>query len=263
MRLPSCSPVRGSTTPGSGSRWGSTSRPSGPCSRSGGRPGPELVAQTIADAIESDERRLRWPVGVDAEMISAARNPLTYDEFEATMRAYFGIDWQCKRRLNAPALRTGQSAAGSSGRDDRGDSDELTRCELQLSVGGVAGPEGHELVAPQEPEHAARDEGTGAERGQRPHLRRADERDDLVAQRREVRSSAIGLAQLEDYLTRLVEPDGRAVDVGAGGASQVCLFQDLAGRDALDVACGERGADRRRLLCSRRSRGLLRGAVVT
>jgi NAD(P)-dependent dehydrogenase (short-subunit alcohol dehydrogenase family) len=62
--------------------------------RSGGDvPGPELVAQTIADAIESDEHRLRWPVGVDAEMISAARNPLTYDDFEAMMRAHLGIDW--------------------------------------------------------------------------------------------------------------------------------------------------------------------------
>jgi short-subunit dehydrogenase len=56
-------------------------------------PGAELVAQTIADAIESEEHHLRWPVGVDAEMISAARNPLSYDEFEATMRAFLGIDW--------------------------------------------------------------------------------------------------------------------------------------------------------------------------
>jgi hypothetical protein len=36
---------------------------------------------------------LFWPVGVDAEMISAARNPVTYDAFEATMRAYLEIDW--------------------------------------------------------------------------------------------------------------------------------------------------------------------------
>jgi len=62
--------------------------------RSGGEvPGPEFVAQTIADAIESDEYRLRWPVGVDAEMISAARNPLSYDDFEATMRAFLDVHW--------------------------------------------------------------------------------------------------------------------------------------------------------------------------
>jgi NAD(P)-dependent dehydrogenase (short-subunit alcohol dehydrogenase family) len=62
--------------------------------RGGGEvPGPELVAQRIADAIESDEHRLRWPVGTDAEMISAARNPVSYDDFEATMRAVLAIDW--------------------------------------------------------------------------------------------------------------------------------------------------------------------------
>jgi NAD(P)-dependent dehydrogenase (short-subunit alcohol dehydrogenase family) len=56
-------------------------------------PGCDCVAQTIADAIESDEYHLRWPVGQDAQMISAARNPVTYDEFEATMRAFLQVDW--------------------------------------------------------------------------------------------------------------------------------------------------------------------------
>jgi NAD(P)-dependent dehydrogenase (short-subunit alcohol dehydrogenase family) len=62
---------------------------------SGGQapPGPELVAAVIADALESDQRRLRWPVGSDAEMVAAARQGASYDDFEATMRAFLGLDW--------------------------------------------------------------------------------------------------------------------------------------------------------------------------
>ena len=33
-------------------------------------PGPELVASVIADALESDRRQLRWPVGVDADLVA-------------------------------------------------------------------------------------------------------------------------------------------------------------------------------------------------
>jgi NAD(P)-dependent dehydrogenase (short-subunit alcohol dehydrogenase family) len=56
-------------------------------------PGPQAVAATIADAIESDEPRLRWPVGADAEMVLAARSSSTDEEFEATMRGVLGIEW--------------------------------------------------------------------------------------------------------------------------------------------------------------------------
>jgi short-subunit dehydrogenase len=56
-------------------------------------PGPDLVASVIADAIESDEKRLRWPVGRDAEMVAAARQPVSYDDFEATMRQFLQLDW--------------------------------------------------------------------------------------------------------------------------------------------------------------------------
>jgi NAD(P)-dependent dehydrogenase (short-subunit alcohol dehydrogenase family) len=56
-------------------------------------PGPEPVAQVIADAIESDEPRLRWPVGDDAEMVLAVRATSTDEEFEATMRGTLGLTW--------------------------------------------------------------------------------------------------------------------------------------------------------------------------
>jgi NAD(P)-dependent dehydrogenase (short-subunit alcohol dehydrogenase family) len=62
---------------------------------SGGEPapGPELVAAVIADALESDRAQLRWPVGSDAEMIAAARQGMSYDDFEAAMRAVLQLDW--------------------------------------------------------------------------------------------------------------------------------------------------------------------------
>lgn len=56
-------------------------------------PGPELVASVIADAIESDVARLRWPVGSDAELVTSARQGSSYDDFEATMRQFLGLDW--------------------------------------------------------------------------------------------------------------------------------------------------------------------------
>ena len=59
----------------------------------GSAPGPEPVAQAIADAIESDDPRLRWPVGDDAEMILATRATSTDEEFEATMRGALGLTW--------------------------------------------------------------------------------------------------------------------------------------------------------------------------
>jgi short-subunit dehydrogenase len=62
---------------------------------SGGQPapGPELVASVIGDALESDAARLRWPVGSDAELVAAARQGTSYDDFEAAMRQVLGLDW--------------------------------------------------------------------------------------------------------------------------------------------------------------------------
>jgi NAD(P)-dependent dehydrogenase (short-subunit alcohol dehydrogenase family) len=56
-------------------------------------PGPELVAAVIADALDSDRRQLRWPVGSDAEMVAAARQGTNYDDFEAAMRQVLELDW--------------------------------------------------------------------------------------------------------------------------------------------------------------------------
>lgn len=59
----------------------------------GDAPGPAAVAIAIADAVESTEPKLRWPVGGDAEMVLAARAASTDEEFEATMRATLGLTW--------------------------------------------------------------------------------------------------------------------------------------------------------------------------
>jgi short-subunit dehydrogenase len=56
-------------------------------------PGPELVAAAIADALDSDARQLRWPVGSDAELVAGARQGTSYDEFESAMRQVLGLDW--------------------------------------------------------------------------------------------------------------------------------------------------------------------------
>jgi short-subunit dehydrogenase len=56
-------------------------------------PGPELVASVIGDALESDRAQLRWPVGNDAEMVAAARQGMSYDDFEAAMRQVLELDW--------------------------------------------------------------------------------------------------------------------------------------------------------------------------
>lgn len=59
----------------------------------GDPPGPELVAVAIADALEEDEPVLRRPVGADAEMVVAARESMTYEQFIASMRELLGLDW--------------------------------------------------------------------------------------------------------------------------------------------------------------------------
>ena len=59
----------------------------------GERPGPELVAQTIADAVEGREQKLRWLVGDDAKLVMDVRTSMNDEEFEATMRQTLQLDW--------------------------------------------------------------------------------------------------------------------------------------------------------------------------
>jgi NAD(P)-dependent dehydrogenase (short-subunit alcohol dehydrogenase family) len=59
----------------------------------GDPPGPELVAAAIADALEEEEPVLRHPVGADAEMVVAARESMSYEQFIASMRDLLGLDW--------------------------------------------------------------------------------------------------------------------------------------------------------------------------
>lgn len=59
----------------------------------GGRPGPEIVATAIADAVDHPAPPLRIPVGADAEMILATRQAMGDADFEATMRKALGFDW--------------------------------------------------------------------------------------------------------------------------------------------------------------------------
>jgi NAD(P)-dependent dehydrogenase (short-subunit alcohol dehydrogenase family) len=58
-----------------------------------GRPGPELVARAIADAIEDPATPLRVPVGEDAKLILGTRQQLDDATFEATMRQVLNLTW--------------------------------------------------------------------------------------------------------------------------------------------------------------------------
>lgn len=58
-----------------------------------GRPGPEIVAEAISDAIEDPATPLRVPVGVDAVNILAIRYQLDDEAFEATMRQVLDLTW--------------------------------------------------------------------------------------------------------------------------------------------------------------------------
>jgi len=58
-----------------------------------GRPGPEIVAVAIADALEDPTTPLRVPVGTDAETILATRHQLDDATFEATMRQVLDLTW--------------------------------------------------------------------------------------------------------------------------------------------------------------------------
>jgi hypothetical protein len=56
-------------------------------------PGPEAVAQVIADVVESDAPAFRHPVGDDAVMVLAARAQMDDETFEATMRETLELRW--------------------------------------------------------------------------------------------------------------------------------------------------------------------------
>lgn len=55
--------------------------------------GPEVVAQTIADAVEGKDQKLRWLVGDDADLVMSVRRQMNDEEFEATMRQTLQLDW--------------------------------------------------------------------------------------------------------------------------------------------------------------------------
>jgi NAD(P)-dependent dehydrogenase (short-subunit alcohol dehydrogenase family) len=59
----------------------------------GARPGPELVAEAIATAIEADAGPLRVPVGADAELVLGARGSMDDTAFEAAMRQVLNLTW--------------------------------------------------------------------------------------------------------------------------------------------------------------------------
>jgi NAD(P)-dependent dehydrogenase (short-subunit alcohol dehydrogenase family) len=58
-----------------------------------GRPGPELVALAVADALEDPATPLRVEVGDDAAMVLQLRRTLGDAEFESTMRQALGLTW--------------------------------------------------------------------------------------------------------------------------------------------------------------------------
>ncbi len=58
-----------------------------------GRPGPELVAAAVADAIEDPATPVRVEVGKDAALVLHLRRTLDDTEFEATMREALGLTW--------------------------------------------------------------------------------------------------------------------------------------------------------------------------
>jgi NAD(P)-dependent dehydrogenase (short-subunit alcohol dehydrogenase family) len=58
-----------------------------------GRPGPELVGNAVADALEDPATPLRVAVGGDASMVLELRRTLSDQEFEATMRQALDLTW--------------------------------------------------------------------------------------------------------------------------------------------------------------------------
>ena len=58
-----------------------------------GRPGPEIVGEAIYTAVTTDQPRLRWPVGADADLVLSTRDQLDDAAFEAAMRSTLGLTW--------------------------------------------------------------------------------------------------------------------------------------------------------------------------
>lgn len=54
---------------------------------------PEDVARTVADALESDGTKFRWPVGTEAEALLGARKQLDDAQFEKTFRQHIAPAW--------------------------------------------------------------------------------------------------------------------------------------------------------------------------
>lgn len=59
----------------------------------GDLPGPEVVAVAIAEAIESDDKQLRYLVGDDAELVCGTRDSMTYEDFYVSIKEMLAIDW--------------------------------------------------------------------------------------------------------------------------------------------------------------------------
>ncbi|HEY5164458.1 MAG TPA: SDR family NAD(P)-dependent oxidoreductase, partial [Acidimicrobiia bacterium] len=55
--------------------------------------GADVVAGIIADAVESTEARLRWPVGNDADLAISTKDSRSFEDFESTMRDLLGLAW--------------------------------------------------------------------------------------------------------------------------------------------------------------------------
>jgi NADP-dependent 3-hydroxy acid dehydrogenase YdfG len=61
--------------------------------QTGESPGSEVAAQLIAEAIESDDPKLRWPIGDDAKLVIDTRDSMSFEQFEQTMRSVLQLDW--------------------------------------------------------------------------------------------------------------------------------------------------------------------------
>ena len=57
------------------------------------RPGPEVVAAAIADAIDDPSTPFRVRVGADADLVLGVRSTMDDETFEATMRATLDLTW--------------------------------------------------------------------------------------------------------------------------------------------------------------------------
>ena len=52
-----------------------------------------VVAGVIADAVESTEPQLRWPIGADADLALGAKDSMSFEDFETTMRGILELRW--------------------------------------------------------------------------------------------------------------------------------------------------------------------------